>query len=284
MIFTSPSSGTSTNRRASQWSLIGVCLFWSILPISAQAQVAFPKASPKIAEAEAQKAFQAANDSCLTEAYAQCIQKYQQIISEGYVSADLEYNLGTAYLNNHQLGYALLHLERALYLDPNDRDARENWEAAQRLINSASPESKPIELSKSLFHRVALYTTYSRWGLSFLICWVLAGLGFFFRSLIGPPQKRFILLLISISALIVAGACGAVMASHLYVRSLSNAIVVAPATPVLEGPHQHYKTILKITEGHSVRVLERDGQFYKVRLNNGLEGWIPAKDAQEIAP
>lgn len=279
MIFTSPSSGVRTNRKANKWPLTGVCLFWLLLPLSAWSQAT----SPKAPEAKAEKAFQAANDSCLSGAYGKCIQKYRQLLSEGYVSADLEYNLGTAYLNNHQLGHALLHLERALRLDPNDQDARDNWESVQRQINSTSPP-KATELKKSLLHRVALYTTYSRWGLAFLVCWVLAGLGFAFRGLISAPQKRFILLLISLSSLVVSGACGTVMAAHLYVRSLRDAIVVAPTVPVLEGPHQHYKTIVKITEGHSVRVLEQDGQFYKVRLNNGLEGWIPTKDAEEITP
>src|SRR5207302_5004375 len=55
---------------------------------------------------------------------ARAIASYEALVAEGVTSAELETNLGAAYLRQGRRGQAALHFERALFLDPGDDDAR----------------------------------------------------------------------------------------------------------------------------------------------------------------
>ena len=47
-------------------------------------------------------------------------------------------------------------------------------------------------------------------------------------------------------------------------------MVIAPASPVREGPSRTLKTAFELHEGTTVRVLEAQGDVARVRLLNGL--------------
>ena len=42
------------------------------------------------------------------------------------------------------------------------------------------------------------------------------------------------------------------------------------------------KSVFELHEGTELRVLDREGDFARVRLRNGLEGWAEARDVAEI--
>src|SRR5205085_4384434 len=68
--------------------------------------------------------FSDANAAYLSGDVARAIASYEALIAQGVVSPELETNLGAAYLRQGKRGLAALHLERALFLDPGDDDAR----------------------------------------------------------------------------------------------------------------------------------------------------------------
>lgn len=54
--------------------------------------------------------------------FEQAIDSYKEILSHGYESSAMYYNLGNAYFKTNKLGYAIYSYEKGLKLSPNDED------------------------------------------------------------------------------------------------------------------------------------------------------------------
>src|SRR5512137_1616096 len=72
--------------------------------------------------------FQQANQAYQQQDFEKAASLYQQIISQGYESKDVYYNLGNCYYRLNQIGQSVLYFEKALKLDPHDADVRYNLE------------------------------------------------------------------------------------------------------------------------------------------------------------
>ena len=66
--------------------------------------------------------------------FAQASQFYQQVVSGGYESPTLYYNLGNSYYRLGKIGYAILNYERAQKLAPGDEDIAHNLALANSRI------------------------------------------------------------------------------------------------------------------------------------------------------
>ena len=58
--------------------------------------------------------------------YEQAISIYENIVAQGYESAELYFNLGNAYYKSNKLPYAIANYERALKLNATDEDIQFN--------------------------------------------------------------------------------------------------------------------------------------------------------------
>ena len=63
--------------------------------------------------------------------YAEAVQQYEALIGLGYRDAALHYNLSNAYLEDGDLGRAILNYLRAEELSPRDPDIQDNLEIAR---------------------------------------------------------------------------------------------------------------------------------------------------------
>jgi tetratricopeptide (TPR) repeat protein len=78
--------------------------------------------------------FAAGNAAYEEERYDDAVAAYQKILGFGVSDPRLLYNLGNAWFRLGRLGPAILSYERALRLDPSDREARDNLELSRGLI------------------------------------------------------------------------------------------------------------------------------------------------------
>ncbi|MBI5548023.1 MAG: SH3 domain-containing protein [Deltaproteobacteria bacterium] len=261
--------------------LLATLLFGLLVPSVALGQVALA-----LTPAEADRTFRAANDACLNQDSKVCIEGYEKLLQAGYGGADLEYNLGTEYLKQGRLGFAVLHLERALRHDPNDADARANLEKAQRMrVDKLVGAPEETGGGEPLAAQLVSRTSGDRWALAFLLLWAFGGAALAARRLLSAFRHRTALLLAALCALLLALPCGVVTAIHVYVReSAHDAVVVVASVPVREGPRETYKSTFEVHDGLKVRVLDEENGFRRVRLANGLQGWVPTGDVTEISP
>jgi tetratricopeptide (TPR) repeat protein len=219
-----------------------------------------------------------ANEAYQHGDYARAATQFQQLIDKGVVTADMYFNLGTAELKAGQRGAAILAFERALRLDPADGDAAFNLAEAQKgNIDKIVGTSEEEPLLERLGARIPVGTL----GLVFLVTWLAGNLALMARWYVG--QRLAWLGLLGSIALSVSLVTGAFFALGAWDRSHSPyAIVVSPSAAVREGPAGDFKSAFEIHEGLKVRIVRQDQGFLRVRLPNGIEGWVSEKDAPII--
>lgn len=207
---------------------------------------------------------------------------YESILSSGFTSPELHYNLGNAYYRAGSLGLAVLHYERALRLDPSLEDAEANLELVKgRLVDRIDP------LPGFWMGRLA------DWWIRVLppnLLWLLSGVlylattGGIVWMILAPSRRGWAPLRLG---LWISGTLTAVfVATHvLRVVRLGTeaAVVLVPEVTVLSAPADAGGlTVFQIHEGTRVRIDDRAGEWLEVVLADGKVGWVREDAVEEI--
>ncbi len=199
---------------------------------------------------------------------------YEKVLSYGYESNELYYNLGNSYFRLGKLGYSILNYEKALKLAPSDEDIIHNLAIA----NSRTIDK--IEVLPKLF--------FVRWFESLINLFSVNGWVYFLYFLL-------ILLLVAAAVYFVinkiiiqkwAFILGNVILG-LFVLSLvffglrlhqdsqfTNAVVVEQAVTVKASPDASSNDAFIIHEGLKIQIDDKVGDWYKIRLADGKIGWL----------
>lgn len=228
-------------------------------------------------------AWRRGNEAYLRGDYAAAISAYEQLDRQGIASADLIYNLGSAYYRQGQLGPAIWAWERAVALDPDADDAHYNLErarqAASRRVQDKieGAEREPLwiravtelSLSTETWLFVALYA-----ALFAALTLRLAA-----RRRAQAQGREDGPLWGTLAAIFGVGAtlAGALLVGRLALSRTPFAVVLPDQVAVKEGADPNYRTTFEVHAGLRVRMLERDQGWVRVRLANGLEGWLPER-------
>jgi hypothetical protein len=222
---------------------------------------------------EAQALFVEANDAYYKADYQAAKAKYEKLLEAGLGGPDVLFNLGTTHLASGELGPAMLYLERAHRLAPDD-DVEANLALArQKQVDQVVGEDAAVPFTQRLADAVdeplISAAFLGTWWLAFVVFWL-------WRRQRG---SRVLLGLGGVVVLAGALALGAVVGVNAWVRrSVIEAVVMPATSKVLEFPGPNAKTAFEVHAGLKVRVMEESGRFVRIRLPNALEGWTP-KDA-----
>ena len=66
--------------------------------------------------------------------------------------------------------------------------------------------------------------------------------------------------------------------------ALRRAVIVATSTPAREGPSERTTTHFEVHEGTAVRVEDEEDGFRRIKLANGLVGWVPSAAVELVVP
>jgi hypothetical protein len=228
-----------------------------------------------------EQAWQRGNEAYLHGDCAGAVAAYEEIEHQGVASSDLYFNLGDAYLRKGALGSAIWAFERASLLDPGDDDARYNLAEARKLATARAHDKIEGEDREPAWIRAvtALGPSTETWA--FAVLWVG-----FFVALFAFGRTRADLRP-AVGAGVVVLAAGAVLAGALLfgraqLDRLSFGVVLPDAVAVKEGADPNYRTSFDVHAGLKVRVVERDQDWLRIRLGNGLEGWVRATDVGRL--
>jgi tetratricopeptide (TPR) repeat protein len=223
--------------------------------------------------------FDGANAAYLAGDLPRAAASYEALLQEGIASAELETNLGATYLREGKRGLAALHLERALFLDPGDEDARADLSethraAVDRLEGETEGREALTRVLSPLPGRAA--------AILLLVTWTAAW-GLLAAHMVKPAR---LLLPLSLAAFALSVAAALVTAGSATWHSvaLRRAVVVAPATPAREGPSERTATHFEVHEGTAVRIEDEEAGFRRIKLANGLVGWVPAGAVELVVP
>jgi hypothetical protein len=221
--------------------------------------------------------FVEASDAYLAGDFAKAERLWEDLASEGLTSPALHLNLGNARLRAGRRGAAIASYVRALRLDPGDPDARHNLELARttnvdRLVGGAGP---------SLLARVATRTSNGAAAAAFALPWWLLWGCLAGRLLTGRRVRAWLGAGAAVATL-AAILGGSVLVARDAEQRAASAVVIVPSTGVREGPEEALRATTSLHEGTELEVLEVRNGSVRVKLANGLEGWVSARDLEAI--
>jgi tetratricopeptide (TPR) repeat protein len=228
--------------------------------------------------------FDAGTSAFLAGDLARATASWQALVDEGVASAELETNLGLALSRQGKRGLAVLHFERALELDSSDEDAKADL-AELRRGNVDRLEGEEDGGGEALFRLLAPLPG-TALTLALLATWTLAWAAYGLKTFAQRLAQSLPLGTIAATSFVLAllaglGTLGAVAHHRL---SLQRAVVVAAAAPAREGPQAKASSHFEVHEGTLVRIEDAEAGWRKIKLQNGLSGWVPAEAVEPVVP
>lgn len=250
------------------WLLV-LCLGYAMTAHSAFAQ------QPAALKASADSAF-------ISGDFARAAETYELVLVQGFVSAEVHYNLGNAYFKSGQVARSILNYERAHRLAPQDEDIAFNLKLA-KLTTKDRIETMPELFFVRWWNALLQAVPMDGWAWSSVVSLmlVLVGLSIFrFSASVGLRQAMFY------TALLVGiwGVFSGYAAQRQYRRMMDDdrAVVMRPTVNVKSAPEQTGKDLFVVHEGLVVQVTETIGTWYRIRLADGNVGWVPQEAVEGI--
>lgn len=222
--------------------------------------------------------------------YLEAIQLYKKAMIEEGTSAALYYNLGNAYYRSDSLAKAILNYERALRLDPTDKDIRANLDFVNsKIIDAPDPDG----MNNVLVEKSLRMFSADGWAIVsiiiFILVLMLAG-GYIFSSNIKVRKVFFFsgLLVLAIDVLCIIITINATATA----TADNEAIVIVPSTQLSTSPAspmtESQKAML-LHEGSKVKVIRELAtpadphvkKWVEVEAAGDNRAWIDA-DAIEV--
>ena len=231
---------------------------------------------------EAPNTFQQGNKAFQEKSYSEAIDLYESVLAKGEHSAALYFNLGNAYFKNNELGKAILNYERAKRLRPHFKDLDHNLAIAENYKKDNITPVRPFFLI-SLWKNTYQLTSPVVWAFFGILMLLIsiAGIAFWLLSSIREHKQRgFYGGLIGLSLGVVFLLLG--YGRHLSIHSHQDAVIVTEKVGFKDGADEDSNTTQSLHEGTKIRLIEAIGDWHKVRLGNGEEGWLNESDFEAI--
>lgn len=229
--------------------------------------------------AYAQTSFDEANSAYADGRYAEAAELYQSIIDE-QPCAQVYYNLGNAQFKQGELAQAILAYERALRLDPNNKDAQYNLAFAQSRITDNIPEQDFF--ISSWLRKMRNGLSEQTWTVGSIVLFFLALTGlllFLLGRELWLRKTAFHVAWITLLFSVIAGANAASLHQRDTLRN--EAIITQGIVNAKSAPDRSGTDLFTLHEGTKVTIRETIGEWANIRVGNN-EGWIKLQNLERI--
>jgi len=210
--------------------------------------------------------------------YAEAIDKYNTILESNQHSAELYFNLGNAYYKLNNVAPSIYYYEKALQLEPNDVDIKNNLAFAKNMTIDAIdviPETGLSKLIKTITNMMS-FDIWAKVSVVLVFFFVLLFLVYYFTYATLKKRLSFIGSMTALILLFISLA----FAFHKYNLDKNDqpAIVFTQETKVKSEPNTRSEEAFRLHEGTKVQVLDTVKNWKKIKLTDGKTGWISEND------
>lgn len=245
-----------------------------------------------ILTATAQSLTEQAEAAYNNDDYNKALQLYQQAAKEDGTSSELLYNIGNTYYKLDKSGMAILYYERALLLDPSNRDARSNLDFVKNKANLSIDRGSTYwkdSLDEAVRSQSA--STWGKIGIACFLAFLVAVVVYIFMNAVVVRKIGFfgggILLICSILANVCAFYVQSKVSNH------NRAIVVVPSATLSTSPRtpkDKTEEAFLLNEGTKVEIIDSVSssvaggkeKWLDVRADDTHRAWINAKNVEII--
>ncbi len=232
---------------------------------------------------DAQSLFSKANQAYLDGDFEKAVEGYQKVLQTGVVHPDVYYNIANAYYRSGHLGLAVLFYEKALALDPADQAAQSNLKIVQKelLDKVVMPDKNAV--GEPLWHGFLRSLNLGMLTWTFLSLWILVFAVLIARRIMSSNALRRVLFWVNVPLICVMLTFGVLLFSRIYIQEkVHHGIVISDTAPLREGPGRSSGVLMEIHAGLKVRLLNDVDNYVRVRLANGVEGFVLRKQLGKI--
>jgi len=214
--------------------------------------------------------------------YAEAATIYEHILANFGTSDKIYYNLGNAYYKSKNMAPAILNYERAIRLNPGDRDARFNLEMCQARITDKIEPVGMFFINRWFKSLGNSYNSNAWAGISifFFILFIACLFIYFFTKFSWLKKSGFfvgiLFICLSVLSLVYSGE------QHHSLVKPDTAILFAPTVTVKSSPDESGTDLFIIHEGCKVKVLSVLGTWSEIELEDGNIGWLESNNIQVI--
>lgn len=223
-----------------------------------------------------------ANKAYDQQKYDTAINLYNRVISEGWVSPILYYNIGNSYFREKNLPEAILYYEKAKKLDPNNKNIQYNLNIANSMIVDKIDHVPQFFLKRWWKHLYNLFSA-DTWTVFFLLSFAILVLFvgiFFFSHTRKNRQLSFFAGLIFLFITVVS--FGLALQRTYYTKNQKEGIVFAPSITAKSSPSPNSVDLFVIHDGTKVQLLDHVDGWVKIKISKGSIGWLPENSVKKI--
>lgn len=220
------------------------------------------------------KAVQAQENSQAPKA----IELYEKILGTEMHSPELYNNLGLAYYNNEELGFAIVQFERALRMSPTHIDAKHNLLAAnQRLTDDY--QTREALFFVQWWNAIVTTMSSTAWAILFLL-FISFGVGaiVYWQWKNQTLYKNIAIVVFTFSLLPLIWG----FQKKRMEMNPNTAIVINEQVGLRQSPDLSSEEIELVFEGVKVSILEEKDSWTHIELPNSLIGWVPSTMIERI--
>ena len=214
--------------------------------------------------------------------YTQAAAVYSSILKSGKESSALYYNLGNTYYKLNNVPESIYYYEKALQLDPENADAKNNLIFANQMkVDAITPLPKTWvhQLSDGI---VGLFSAHT-WAVLSIIgvfAFVLSFLLYNFVERTALKRTFFSLMLVflffAVGSYTLAHFC------HKQVSQTQYAILFDKTVRVFSDANAYSSEVMQLHEGTKVEIIEDAKDWVKIRLVNGKTGWTKVSSLRKL--
>jgi tetratricopeptide (TPR) repeat protein len=190
-----------------------------------------------------------------------------------FSSAKLHYDLANTLYRLREYPRSILHFERAFALDPTNPDIRANLNLAREAASIDTPDPAILAV---VGHRFS-WSTWT-WFLS-VGFWGLAAVLLLFRPARLPNLWRNGLILLFGIILAIS-----ILAQITWFSTANQAIVLIEDTPLRIAPTATSPLENRLPAGSAVKAQNSYGDFIRVKLDDGTQGWVLQSSVERVRP
>jgi tetratricopeptide (TPR) repeat protein len=222
------------------------------------------------------------NRHYLNREYESAADCYKQVISSGYISGELYYNLGNTYYKQDSLSKAILYYEKALLLNPGDDDILQNLALANSRIIDKIDVIPDFFLHRWMKNFQLIFLP-NQWAVVSLVLFVLALAAFLWVVISSSFSLKRTGLSLGILFLVLS-IFGLMSMRNRTNRLLNSgsAVIMVPSVNAKSSPDEQSTNMFVLHEGTKVVLLDSVQSWKEIRIPDGNKGWVPDAVLEEI--
>lgn len=215
-----------------------------------------------------------ANNHYVNADYKKAIVLYDSILTEGYASSKLYYNLGNAHFKNNNIGKAVLNYNKALRLSPYDKDIEYNLSVANSYVKDRI-DTVPEFVVNRWAKAARTQLSSDQWAIISLVVLALVLAAILLYLLADKRYLRkagFYSAIVLVVLYLITTSFSA--KAHKEINDSSYAIVMSNSAAVKSSPDNNSGDIFILHEGTKVKVIGAYNSWNEIQIADGNKGWM----------